>query len=112
MRLIKLLPFAAFAFSGLASATAPARIEGNSPSIVVKYDENTLASVKGAKTLHLRLRAAAETVCSELESRELGLREQYAKCVRDAMARSVADVDNVNLTSYHRNHAFTRVAAN
>jgi len=112
MQLIKLLPLAALAFSGLASATEPVRITGNVASVVVKYDEDTLASITGAKTLHRRLRTAAETVCAELESRELGLREQYAHCVRDAVARSVADVDNANLTSYHRYHAFARVAAN
>ena len=112
----KLLPLvAALAFSGLAAATAPAIATlsaGNVPSVVVQYDEHTLTNVQAVKSLHSRLRTAAESVCAQLDSRVLGLREQFAQCVRDSVARGVADVDNANLTNYHRHRGLARVAAN
>ena len=59
-------------------------------------------------TLHARLRKAALQVCSQLDSRVLGLREQYETCVSGAVTQSVAKVDNARLTSFHR---FGRKAA-
>lgn len=112
MNLIKLLPLAALAITGIASATAPARSDKAAPSIVVRYEQNALVNAAAAKHLHQRIEAAAERVCHPLDSRILGLREEYQQCVRDAVTRGVADVDNAALTSYHRNHAFARVAAN
>lgn len=57
----KLLPLvAALAFSGLASATAPATATvraGNAPSVVVPYDEHSLTNVQAVKSL----RAASPT---------------------------------------------------
>ena len=37
----------------------------------------------------------------KLDSRVLGLREQYERCVSDAMSQSVDSVANSNLKRYH-----------
>jgi hypothetical protein len=37
-------------------------------------------------------------VCSQLDSRVLGLRDQYELCVSEAVSQSVAKVDNARLT--------------
>jgi UrcA family protein len=104
-RSIKLLPVAAaLALGGVASAGTVREL----PSVVVKYGDLDLNTVDGVATLHSRLRKAAREVCSELDSRVLGLREQYEMCLSDAVTQSVAKVDNPRLTSFHR---FGRKAA-
>jgi UrcA family protein len=98
-RLIKLLPLAAaLALSGYASATTPKEL----PSVVVKYGDLDLDTKAGVKSLHSRLRFAAEQVCSPLDSRVLGLRDQYDRCVTDAVTQSVAAVGNPDLIMFHR----------
>ena len=98
-RLTKLLPLAAaLALSGVAGAGTVREL----PSVVVKYGDLNLATTEGVAALHSRLSKAARNVCSELDSRVLGLREQFERCVSDAVATSVARVDNPRLTSFHR----------
>jgi UrcA family protein len=98
-RLIKLLPVAAaLALAGVAQAGTVREL----PSVVVKYGDLNLDTVDGVATLHTRLSKAAREVCSQLDSRVLGLREQYELCVSGAVTESVAKVDNPRLTSFHR----------
>jgi UrcA family protein len=106
-----LLPIVAVAATSLASAAERIEIRSGVPSVVVKYDAAALTNRAGIQGLHARLRMAAQSVCSELDSRVLGLREDHEKCVRDAVRRGVADVGNANLTNYHRYHALPRVLA-
>jgi UrcA family protein len=97
-RLIKLLPVAAaLALSGVAGAGTVREL----PSVVVKYGDLNLGTTDGVAALHSRLSHAARKVCSQLDSRVLGLREQYDACITGAVAQSVAKVDNPRLTSYH-----------
>jgi UrcA family protein len=112
MKSIKLLlSVTAVTLSGLASATAPAQVTGDVPSVLVKYSEPSLATAAGVKRLHSRLNVAARSVCGALDSRVLGLREQFDQCVRDAVAQSVAEVGNENLTNYHRYRSLPRALA-
>jgi UrcA family protein len=104
-RFVKLLPVAAaLALGGVAQASTVREL----PSVVVKYGDLNLDRVDDVATLHARLRKAALQVCSQLDSRVLGLREQYEACVSGAVTQSVAKVDNPRLTSFHR---FGRKAA-
>jgi UrcA family protein len=89
-----LLPIAALALSGL--ATAGTRDTNN---VVVRYGDLNLNSQAGVRSLHKRIRNAAESVCSQLETRILGLREAYDACVDQAVAEGVAAVGNPNLTA-------------
>jgi UrcA family protein len=96
---IKLLPVAAaLAISGLAQATTITR---DVPRVTVKYGDLDLDSIDGITRLHARLSGASRQVCSKLDSRVLGLRDDYERCVSDALRRGVADVDNDKLTTYH-----------
>ncbi|HEX6395985.1 MAG TPA: UrcA family protein [Steroidobacteraceae bacterium] len=98
-RFIKLLPVAAaLALGGVASAGTVREL----PSVVVKYGDLDLNTTDGIASLHARLQRAARDVCAELDSRVLGLREQYKQCVTDAVVSSVAKVDNPRLTTFHR----------
>ena len=104
---------ATITFAGLATpaaATARANV-ADVPSITVQYDAATLGTRAGVKSLRSRLVMAAQSVCRQLDSRVLGLREEYDHCVRDAVRRSVADVGNANLSNYLRYGTLARVVA-
>jgi len=88
MKSIKLLvSVAALSIAGIAGAGT--RASSDVRSVVVKYGDLNLASAQGVATLHTRLRIAAKSVCTPLDTRMLALREA---CVSDAIARSIATV--------------------
>lgn len=103
-RYTKLLPLvAALAVSGLANANVNDSITiKDAKSVVVKYGDLNLNTKDGVKTLHARLRKAANQVCRPFDGRELSHNVEYGGCVTDAVNRAVADVGNVNLTRLHR----------
>jgi UrcA family protein len=107
MNFIKtLLPVAALAISGLATANTR-----DLNTVTVKYGDLNLNSQAGIASLHKRIRNAAESVCSPLETRILGLREAYDQCLDQAIADGVAAVDNANLTQFHTVKGKNLVAA-
>ena len=111
-RLVKLLPLAAaLALGGLAHAGTRADLSRDLPSVVVKFGDLDLNTKSGVASLHARLRSAAKQVCSPLDSRVLGLREQFDVCVSEAVTNSVADVGNPNLTRFHRYGRHTSLLA-
>ena len=95
-----LLPAIALGVAGI--ATAATRVAPEVPSVVVQYGDLNLNTQAGILKLHARLRGAAQNVCSPLNSRVLGLLEQYESCVNAALAQSVADVGNESLSKFHR----------
>ena len=106
MKTIKfLLPIAALAVSGLAAASP------DSHSVVVRYGDLNLNSRSGVASLHKRIRNAAESVCSELDNRVLGLRNLYDQCVNEAVSSGVNQVANPNLTNFHRSKGKAAVLA-
>jgi UrcA family protein len=108
-RLTQLLTIAAaLALTGIAGATA----RGGVPSTVVKYGDLALDTKAGIVKLHARLHAAAQLVCSGIDNRVLGLREQYDVCVSDAVNQGVAAIGNENLTSFHRDRKVGFFASN
>ena len=100
-RLTQLLTVAAaLALTGVAGAST--RSEGDVPTTIVKYGDLALNTRAGVAKLHARIHAAAQLVCSSVDSRVLGLREQYDVCVSDAVTQSVDAIGNANLSEYHR----------
>jgi len=102
----KFLPLVALAVSGIATAAMP-RTEG----VVVHFGDLNLNSEAGIASLHKRIRNAAESVCSPLDYRILGLRDAYDACVKDAMNNGVAAVANPNLSNFHANKGKRAVVA-
>ena len=97
MKSIKyLLPLVALAASGIACAATR-----DAPGVVVRFGDLNLNSQTGIASLHKRIRNAAESVCSSLETRILGLREPYDVCVKEALSNGVAAVANPNLSNFH-----------
>ena len=108
-RFIKLLPVAAaLALGGFAQAATVRQL----PSVVVKYGDLDLQTNEGVASLHARLHKAARQACSQLDSRVLGLRDQYEFCVSSAVTQGVSDVGNEKLTAFHRYGRKGLVASN
>lgn len=108
-RLTQLLTIAAaLAVTGIAGAAT----RGGTPSTVVQFGDLALNTKAGVVKLHARLHAAAQLVCASIDSRVLGLREQYDLCVTDAVNQGVAAVGNENLSNYHRTRKVGLFASN
>lgn len=101
-----LLPVAALALCGVAAASSR-YVE----SVVVRYGDLNLDSNAGVAKLHKRIRVAAESVCGNLNSRVMGLRDAYEACVHEAVTNSVAAVGNSNLSNFHERKGRTAVLA-
>jgi UrcA family protein len=67
----------------------------------VRYSDLDMSKMKGAKTLFLRIRYAAETLC---ESTATWGKKQGAACVRKAVTDAVARVNSPLLTQYSQQH--------
>jgi UrcA family protein len=91
-----LLAAAALSVSGLAAAGPR-----DANSVVVRFGDLNLSSQAGVASLYQRIQNAAESVCSPLETRILGLRDAYDSCVTDALAQGVAAVGNPSLSEFH-----------
>ena len=65
----------------------------------VGYSDLDVSTMRGAKTLYLRIRFAAETLCES--SRTWGKKEGEA-CVQKAVNDAVARVDAPLLSQYHQ----------
>ncbi|MGO9933728.1 MAG: UrcA family protein [Steroidobacteraceae bacterium] len=68
-------------------------------SYPVRYSDLDLSKMKGAKTLYLRIRYAAETLC---ESTATWGKKEGEACVRKAVNDAVARVDAPLLTQYNQ----------
>ena len=102
----KFLPLVALAVSGIATAAMP-----KSEGVVVHFGDLNLNSQAGVVSLHKRIRNAAESVCSPLDLRILGLRDQYDECVKEAVSNGVAAVGNANLSNFHASKGKREVLA-
>lgn len=96
MNIKTLLPIAALALSGIASASTT---ELN--SVVVKYGDLNLNSRTGIAKLHKRISNAAESVCDQYETKILGLQTAFKECVAEAVESGIAAVDNASLSQFH-----------
>jgi UrcA family protein len=89
------------ALSGVAGAASPVAAT-EAPQVVVNYGDLNVQSSAGVRSLYARINTAAAKVCSPLESRTLSLKQAHEQCVSDAVAESVATVDNAQLTNLHQ----------
>lgn len=85
------------AIGGTALAQEPT-VASNTATYPVGFSDLEVSSMKGAKTLYLRIRHAAETVC---ESAATWGKKEGETCMRKAMDDAVARVDAPLLTQYH-----------
>ena len=87
------------AISGTALASEPTAASTTNGSVTypVRYPDLDVSTVKGAKTLYLRIRYAAETLC---ESAATWSKKEGQACVNKAVNDAVARVNAPLVTHY------------
>jgi UrcA family protein len=93
---------AAIGGTALASDSTAASTTHASVTYPVRYGDLDLATAKGAKTLYLRIRYAAETVC---ESAATWGKKEGEVCVNKAVNDAVARINAPQLTQYRQLHS-------
>jgi len=88
---------AAFGGTALASDSTAASTTHASVTYPVGFGDLDIATAKGAKTLYLRIRYAAETVC---ESAATWGKKEGEACVNKAVNDAVARINAPRLTQY------------
>jgi UrcA family protein len=82
-------------------ATAAEATAASSVSYPVGYSDLDVSTTKGAKTLYLRIRYAAETLC---ESAATWGKQEGQACVNKAINDAVARINTPVLTQYSQLH--------
>lgn len=91
--------------AGLAAPSATPSAADSPPQLLVRYADLDLGRPTGASILFHRLQSAAKIVCSPLESRDPARTAMFKRCVSDAMARAVTQVDRPAFSAYYRGKA-------
>jgi UrcA family protein len=89
------------AIGGKALAQQPTAADASIGSVTypARYSDLDVSKMKGAKTLYLRIRYAADVVC---ESAATWGKKEGEACVRKAVNEAVARVDVPLLSQYHQ----------
>ena len=88
-----------------AGGASAARLDSDVPSVVVKYNEQSLATDEGVYALYRRITTAARRVCPDAGTRDWGLRAQVEQCRNEAIARAIRQIDNSRLAALHAAHS-------
>jgi len=102
------LALAALAAAGvLGVATAGAATNSDVPSVVVKYDEQSLSTDRGVKDLYAKIVRASRQVCPNAGDsiRDLRLQALIKECRDQAVARAIAKIDNAQLAALYAAHS-------
>jgi len=84
-----LLP--ALSLGGPADSSTVSSAQATSPGIVVRFADLDLSTSAGRRTLHARLEAAADRICSEDLSRPSGV--DNARCRQELVDAAVTDIN-------------------
>jgi UrcA family protein len=101
------LALVALALAGVLSVgtASAAGTDSDVPSIVVKYNEQSLGTDSGVQALYAQIVRAAKQVCPEPSIKDLGLRNLAAECRNQAVARAIHQVDNSQLAALYATHS-------
>jgi UrcA family protein len=90
----------AFALLGI-SQTFAAPVSEDPPSYHVRFDDLNLESPAGRRSLYSRVDGAAGIVCRSLEGNGLALQVRHKRCLNEAVARAVLQINNPRVTEYY-----------
>jgi UrcA family protein len=100
-----LVAFAASAITGTAFAVPPnAATSDGVPSIQVRYDDLNLATDAGTNALYHRIANAARQVCPQADIRDLPGSAASRRCLTEAVAQAVRDVNSPQLAMVLATH--------
>jgi UrcA family protein len=68
----------------------------------VHFADLSLGTPEGVATLYRRLHGAAQDVCREQGTKDLGSMLRVKACVTAAVSAAVTQIDNAALTAYYR----------
>ena len=85
----------------MAAGVAGASTFDNPPSVVVKFNDLTLATDSGVNQLYRRILSAAKQVCPDGPMGDLSAKSQVEVCRNQAVARAVRQIDNSRLAALH-----------
>lgn len=95
----------------VASAGETVTARSGAASRVVRYGDLDLTSQADAQQLYARLQYASERVCgSRPDERDLKLQRLHDKCVSEALANAVGQVNDTKLSALHAANKRVRVA--
>ena len=83
----------------LAGAASAAEPPEQLPAIHVNFADLNLDHPAGATALYVRIRRAARAVCGSPDLRDLAAVQRADKCINEAIARAVAQVNAPLVTS-------------
>jgi UrcA family protein len=88
--------------AGLATAATAGALNAalDTPSMVVQYNNDALATDSGTRALYRRLAQAAEEVCPNPSNTRL-VSEVVAKCRQEALTAAVSKIHSQRLAALH-----------
>jgi len=95
-----LATFAIAAFVSLASLNVAEAADDAPPSLTVQFADLDLDKPQGAATLYIRIKSAAEAVCSDHRGAAPADKMRYKACVQLAVSNAVTRVDRPLLSDY------------
>jgi UrcA family protein len=101
---IALAATAALCLGSLAATTRADESDFRVPARMVHFSELNLNTQAGAEVLYKRIRAAAEAVCGDVDSRRLVEAAGAKACVDQAVAASIRAVNSPRLTNAYNAH--------
>jgi UrcA family protein len=86
---------------GAAMAAGAATVDNDVPSLVVRYDSQSLTTDSGVQQLYRRILGAAKEVCPEESIRDLGANARVRACRAQAVAQAIQHIDNTRLAALY-----------
>ncbi len=84
--------------AGAAGAASP---DSDVPTIVLKYNEQSLATDAGVHALYRQIMQAAQKVCPDTSTKNLSRMRVVDECRDQAVARAIHQIDNSRLAALH-----------
>jgi len=94
----------AFALLSIIPAFGLAAQGDEAPTYQVHFGDLNLQSAAGSEILYSRIRSGAEVVCGPFDARELAKAVQHKRCMQDAIAGAVTQVNQPRLTASYLAH--------
>ena len=92
-------------------ACAANAIDDSRRHFEVHYADLNLSTTEGTAVLYQRLQSAAENVCAEHGTKDVGSVFRVKACVRAAISAAVTQIDRPLLTAYYRAKVGSTTAA-